>query len=177
MTSYGIMICTALSAAALRRKAGYEKRRRPAMRMMAIANALDGYDRHEAARLAGMSDQALRDAIKRYNANGLDGLYDRPKPGRSRKLDRAREAELSQAILAGPDPETEGLSAYTLDDLAALVKARWNVNYHPSSLSRVVRRLGFSRQKARPSHPKKNAAAQEAFKKGAGPSQRHCRYT
>src|SRR5919108_728522 len=103
MTNYGIMICTGLSAAALRRKAGYEKRRRPAMRMMAIAN--------------------------------------------------------------------------TLDDLAALVKARWNVNYHPSSLSRVVRRLGFSRQKARPSHPKKNAAAQEAFKKGAGPSQRHCRYT
>jgi transposase len=114
---------------------------------------------------------------KRYNANGLDGLYDRPKPGRPRKLDRAGEAELSQAILAGPDPETEGLSAYTLDDLAALVKARWNVSYHPASLSRVVRRLGFSRQKARPSHPKKNAAAQEAFKKGAGNSQEHCRYT
>jgi transposase len=177
MATYGMMICTAMSAAELRRKAGYEKRRRPAMRMMAIANALDGYDRREAARLAGMSDQALRDAIKRYNASGLDGLYDRPKPGRPRKLDRAREAELSQAILAGPDPETEGLSAYTLDDLAALVKARWNVSYHPSSLSRVVRRLGFSRQKARPRHPKKNTAAQEAFKKGARHSQEHCRYT
>src|ERR671923_262716 len=128
MRNYGIMICTGLSAAALRRKAGYEKRRRPAMRMMAIANALDGYDRHEAARLAGMSDQALRDAIKRYNASGLDGLYDRPKPGRPRKLDRAREAELSQAILAGPDPETEGLSAYTPDEHVALVldQAGWH---------------------------------------------------
>ena len=177
MSRYGIMICTELSAAELRRKADYEKKRRPAMRMRAIANALDGYDRDEAARLAGMSDQALRDAIKRYNAEGLDGLYDRPKPGRRRKLDESREGELSQAILDGPDPETDGICAYTLDDLAALVLARWNVSYHPSSMSRVVRRLNFSRQKARPSHPKKDPAAQAAFKKSPGNAEGNCRYT
>jgi len=43
----------------------------------------------------------------------------------------------------------------------------WQVSYHPASMSRVVRRLGFSRQKARPGHPKTDEAAQEAFKKGA----------
>jgi hypothetical protein len=43
------------------------------MRMLAI-DELDGYDREEAARLAGMSDQALRDAIKRLNTEGIDGL-------------------------------------------------------------------------------------------------------
>ena len=50
-----------------------------------------------------MSDQALRDAIKRYNEEGLAGLNDLAKPGCPRKLDAAREAELSQAILAGPN--------------------------------------------------------------------------
>jgi transposase len=124
-----------------------------------------------------MSDQALRDAIKRYNEDGLAGLYDRPKPGRPRKLDAAREAELSQAILAGPDPETDGISAYTLDDLAALVHKRWSVSYHSSSMSRVVRRLNFSRQKARPSHPKKDPAAAEAFKKSPANAEGNCRYT
>jgi transposase len=177
MPMYGIKICSELSAAELRRRAGYDKKRRSAMRMRAIANALDGYDRKEAARLEGMSDQALRDAIKRYNEEGLAGLSDRPKPGRPRKLDAAGEAELSQAILDGPDPGTDGISAYTLDDLTALVEKRWNVSYHPSSMSRVVRRLNFSRQKARPSHPKKDPAAAEAFKKSPGTPQGDCRYT
>jgi hypothetical protein len=55
----------------------------PDRRAPAIANALDGLARADAARLAGMSGQALCDA-KRYNAESLDGLYDRPKPGRPR---------------------------------------------------------------------------------------------
>jgi transposase len=33
----------------------------------------------------------------------------------------------------------------------------------PQSMSRVVRRLGFSRQKARPVHPQKKAKEAEAF--------------
>lgn len=31
-----------------------------------------------AARLAGMEHQALHDAVVRYNAEGVAGLYDRP---------------------------------------------------------------------------------------------------
>jgi hypothetical protein len=58
MPTYPITICTALSAGELRRRASFEAKRRPAMRMQAIAHELDGYDRIEAARLAGMSDQA-----------------------------------------------------------------------------------------------------------------------
>jgi len=92
MPMYGIKICTALSAAELRRRAGYEKKRRPGMRMRAIANALDGYDRKEAARLEGMSDQALRDAIKRYNEDGLAGL----------KIGRSLGARASSTRLARP---------------------------------------------------------------------------
>jgi transposase len=177
MPMCGIKVCSALSAAELRHRAGYANKRRLAMRMRAIANVLDGYDRKEAARLEGMSDQALRDAIKRYNEEGLAGLGDRPKPGRKRKLDAGREALLSQAILDGPDPEVDGISSYTLDDLTALVKNRWNVSYHPSSMSRVVRRLHFSWQKARPSHPKKDLAAAAAFKKSPRNPQGDCRYT
>jgi transposase len=177
MAMCGIEVCSGLSAAELRRRAGYANKRRLAMRMRAIANVLDGYDRKEAARLEGMSDQALRDAIKRYNAEGLAGLGDRFKPGRKRKLDAEREALLSQAILDGPDPEVDGISSYTLDDLTALVKSRWGISYHPSSMSRVVRRMNFSRQKARPSHPKKDPAAAAAFKKSPGHPQGDCRYT
>ena len=54
--------------------------------MQAIANALEGMTRAEAARLAGMERQALRDAVVRYNAEGLAGLHDRPRPGPKSRL-------------------------------------------------------------------------------------------
>lgn len=45
-----------------RRRARREPNRRAALRMLAIANALEGLSRAAAARLAGMERQALRDA-------------------------------------------------------------------------------------------------------------------
>ena len=62
-------------------------------------------------------------------------------------------------VLAGPDPETSGLSAYTLEDLAGICEKRFGKRMHPWSLGRLLKRLGFSRQKARPSHPLKDPAA------------------
>ena len=56
-----------LTATALRRLARSEPERRAAMRLLAIANALEGLSRAEAARLrlAGMKRQALQDAVLR----------------------------------------------------------------------------------------------------------------
>jgi transposase len=85
------------------RAAACEDNRRAALRILAIANELDGCEREEAARLAGISDQALRDAIERFNAEGTAGLYDRPGLGRPRRLTPEQESEVAAAVLAGPD--------------------------------------------------------------------------
>jgi transposase len=159
-----------LSAEALRRAARREKDGRAAARMYAIAHALDGLSRAEAARLAGMERQALRDAVVRYNAEGLTGLRERPKGRPTRRLNAAEEAELAAAILRGPDPDVDGCCAWTRADLCRWLEAQCGKTYHPSSMTRVLRRLGFSRQKARPFHPKRDAEAQDAFKKGGLPS-------
>ena len=66
----------------LRARARRARNPRTATRMLAIAHALEGLRRAEAARLAGMERQALRDAVIRYNQEGLEGLRDRPKLGR-----------------------------------------------------------------------------------------------
>src|SRR5215216_6009493 len=68
-----------LTPEALRRRARHEPNRRAALRRLAVAHALEGMSRAEAARLAGMERQALRDAVVRYNAEGLAGLHDRPR--------------------------------------------------------------------------------------------------
>jgi transposase len=167
MGARGLAIRDDLSADELRRLARRELDRAAAARMYAIAHALEGMSRAESARLAGMERQALRDAVVRYNAEGVAGLHNRRAPPRPGKLDATELRELSEIILRGPDPEIDGMSAWTLPDLCRLIEARFNKRLHPASLSRVVRRMGFSRQKARQRHPRSDPAAQEAFKKGA----------
>ena len=154
-----------LTPEALRRWARGEPTRRAALRMLAIANALEGLSRAEAARLAGMERQALRDAVVRYNAEGIAGLYDRPKSGRPQRLGEAEQAALAARVLTGPDPERDGVSAWTRADLCGWLEARFGKPFHPSGLSRVLKRLDLSRQRTRPVHPEADPKAQERFRK------------
>jgi transposase len=164
-----LAIRTDLSAAELRALARREKDPRAASRMYAIAHALEGKSRAEAARLSGMERQALHDAVVRYNAEGLAGLHDRPKGRRRPVLDQDDEAALKKLVLAGPDLARHGRMEWTLPSLAEEIAHLWGKRLHPASLSRVLRRLGLSKQKTRPRHPQANAEAQEAFKGGVSP--------
>jgi transposase len=166
MGGRALTICTEIPAAELRRLARREKDRTASARMQAIAGALEGLARAEAARLAGMDRQALRDAVVRYNAEGLAGLHDRPHPGRPARLTGAQKATLKRLVLDGPDVEATGLSTWTLSELCREVEERWGVSYHPSHMGKLMHQLALSWQKARPSHPKADAAAREAFAKG-----------
>lgn len=111
-----------------------------------------------------MERKALRDAVVRYNAEGLGLLRGRPKGRPPRRLNAAEEVELAASILRGPDPDADGCCAWTRADLCRRLEAQYAKSYYPSSMTRVLRRLGFSRQQARPFHPKKDPKAQEAFK-------------
>ena len=164
------------TAAVLRKLAKAEADTRVVRRILAIANALDGMSREEAARSAGMDRQTLRDWVVRYNEHGIDGLADRWGDGRPPTFDTQEQAELMHIVLNGPDPEASGLSAYTLEDLANICEQRFGKRMHPWSLGRLLKRLGFSRQKTRPSHPQKDPAAQAAFKKSPGAAQKNTAY-
>ena len=157
------------SPAELRRLAKKEPRRRTAQRLLAIANALEGMTRADAARAAGIERQALRDAVVRFNAEGLSGLGDRPYGRPPERLSGGEQAALVAFVLRGPDPERGEPSSWTLPDLCRFIEARFGKTMCPQSMSRVVRRLGLSRQKARPVHPKRDKKAVDAFAKGGSP--------
>ena len=154
-----------LSPSELCRLARFEPDRRASMRLLAIANALEGMLRAEAARLAGMERQARRDAVIRYNAEGPDDLHDRPRSGRPEGLSEGPQAALKAWVLRGPDPDREGVSAWRLIDVCDHAERAYGVRYGEWGMSRLLRRLGLSHQKARPRHPRGSAAAQAAFKK------------
>ncbi len=73
------------SPARLRRLARRERSPRTASRMLAIAGALEGMSRAEAARLVGVERQALRGAVVSYNTEGPTGYVTGPRPVEPRR--------------------------------------------------------------------------------------------
>jgi transposase len=160
----------------LRKLAKAEEDARVGRRMLAIANALDGMSREAAAQAAGMDRQTLRDWVIRYNENGIDGLLDRWDGGRPPRLEADELAELYAIVMAGPDPEIDGVCAFTREDLVRICEKRFDKTMHRATMGRLLRGMGLSRQKARPSHPQKDPASQEAFKKSPATPQKTSAY-
>jgi len=153
------------SASALRELAAGTRDGAVVRRLLGIALILEGRRREEAARLSGMDRQTLRDWAHRYNANGVAGLSSRCSPGRPPALNEAQMAELRSMVLEGPDPERNKVVRWRCVDLRAEIAARWSVTLTKGTVGRLLRRLHMTRLQPRPYHPKKDAVAQEAFKK------------
>ena len=73
-------------AAELRRLARRESGR-VCQRVVMIANLLEGMEHEEAARLAGLSRSAAYEWHNRYEEDGVEGLRERPRPGRQPRVD------------------------------------------------------------------------------------------
>ena len=91
-------------------------------------------------------------------------------------LTAEEQAELLAIVMAGPDPEQDGFCAYTRDDLVAVAKKKFGKSMHPTSMGRLLKTLGLSRQMARPSHPMKDPAAAAAFKKSPANAEKDSAY-
>jgi transposase len=149
-----------LRAAASKSRDGAQVRR-----LLALAFVLDGSSRTEAAKQAGMDRQTLRDWVHRYNADGIEALKSSPGPGKPPLLSGEQMAELKATVLKGPDPEKHGVVRWRCADLRAEVARRFTVEVTERTIGKWLRKLELTRLQPRPFHPKKDDAAQEAFKK------------
>ena len=117
-----------------------------------------------------MDRQTLRDWAHRFNAEGPEGLRDRPHTGRPRQLSEAQMRELAKIVETGPDPALDGVVRWRLKDLAQWVFEEFGVTLDESSLGRYLKALGFRKISARARHAKQNELVIEAFKKTSPPS-------
>jgi transposase len=134
-------------------------------RLLALAMVLDGHPRTEAASSNGMDRQTLRDWVHRYNEEGVEGLKTRPIPGRAPYLTKQQMAELYDLVVNGPDLATDKVVRWRCVDLLAVVKCRFSVEVHESTIGKWLHQLRLTRLQPRPVHPKKDPEAEAAFKK------------
>ena len=123
----------------------------------------------EVAARVGLTPAWVRTVLKRWNAEGPDGLADR-RPARNGgrpKLSEEQQAALFETLQGRP---TDG-GLWTGPKVAAYVRDRWDVTVCPETGWRWLNRLGLSLQVPRPRNP--GAATtdeQRRWKRRPGPA-------
>jgi len=120
----------------------------------------------EAVRNSGYSSNWIRELVKRYNAEGPDGLIDKRlhNPGQAPLLTSEQRTELAQALL-GSAPDG-GL--WTGSKVQGWVEARVGIRPGETTGLNYLHDLGFTLQQPRPNNT--HAASpkeQAAFKKSS----------
>ena len=137
-------------------------------RLPAIALVLDGAGREAAGRAVGVDRQAVRDWVVRRNAEGPDGLRNRPRPGRACRLTDAQLAVVRGWMESGPDPAADGVSRWRTCDIRRKIGEAFGAACTDEGVRRLLRRLGFRRVSGRPEHPRGGAAARAGFRSAFG---------
>jgi transposase len=91
-------IRTDFGASQLRLEARRSKDGAQTRQLLALAAICDGVLRTEAARIAGVTVQIIRDWVVKFNAHGPSGLINRKAPGQRSILNAAHRAALVEIV-------------------------------------------------------------------------------
>lgn len=138
-------------------------------RLLAMAAILDGGSRSEAARIAGVTLQIVRDWVLRFNEAGIAGLATRKAPGPSTILDDYHRRALAEIIEAGPIPAVHGVVRWRIIDLVQWLWDEFQVSISKQALGHELRTMGYRKLSARPRHRGQKAEDIAVFKKTSPP--------
>jgi transposase len=154
-----------LTATELRALARREPDGRVRVRLLLIAHLADGWEREAAAAAVGLARQASYDWPKRYNSDGVEGLRDRPRPGRRRHLEASRTEAFKERITNGADLARDGVVVFRGADARRILKEEFGADYSLSGTYRLLHELKLSWLRPRPRHPGSEARRQAEFRK------------
>jgi transposase len=132
-----------MSAPAVRRDfEGMERRRRRAARMLAR-----GASQADVARELEVSRQSVSRWHADWSAAGVKGLKAAGRAGRLPRLSEAQLARVERALREGPRAHGFPSDVWTLARVATVIEAETGVAYHLGHVWKLLRRLGWSRQR------------------------------
>jgi transposase len=101
----------------------------------------------EVAAALEVSCQAASNWLRAWQAEGEAGLQAAGRAGRLPRLGAERLAEVESDLLKGARENGYASELWTLRRVAEVIERRTGVSYHPGHVWRVLRGLGWSRQK------------------------------
>ena len=119
----------------------------------------EGRSQTAIAQLLGCSQSWVSKFLKRYRTEGHSALKVRHAPrGKASRLSAVQFEGLAQLLLEGALHHGFPTDNWTRERIAALIRQQFSISYHPSHISKLMRRLGFTLQKPRRRSFKKDEA-------------------
>jgi transposase len=142
-------------------------------RYLAFAHICDGKSFTATAAAIRIKLRTLMNWVKRFRAQGINGLKDRPGRGSKPYLPLKERAAFKQAVLELQQKRSGGRVRGS--DVLALMKEKYNVDPTLSTVYNTLKRADLVWITGRSIHPKADIEAQEDFKKNfEKKSSRHC---
>lgn len=124
----------------------YRKTKLPRLRtraQMVLLSAERGLKVVEIAAIVRESDDTVIRWLKRYQAEGVNGLNDAPQPGRPTKISQAYRTELLAAVRRRPRSLDLPFSLWTLQRLVDYLAERTGVRVVLETLRQVLKKEGI----------------------------------
>ena len=101
----------------------------------------------EVARRLGVSCQSASRWHKAWEKGGKSALQKTPKAGRPPRLQPQDLPMLKRALKAGPGEHGFPTELWTTQRVAQVIKTRFNIEYHPDHVGRLLGQIGWSCQR------------------------------
>src|SRR5437764_14065723 len=100
----------------------------------------------------GLSRSAAYEWHNRYEEDGLEGLRDRPRPGRQPRVDGVTSARFKERIVGGAELARDGVVAFRGVDAQRILKEEFEIDCRLSSPYVLLHRLEVSGLALPPRH-------------------------
>ncbi len=144
---------------------GLERRRMRAVRLFE-----QGETQSAVARRLDVSRTTAMRWAQAWDQEGREGLRAAGRAGRKPRLSEEQLREVEEVLLGGPRGSGYATEYWTLPRVAAVIEQLTGVRYHPGHVWRVLRKLGWSRQKPTTRARERDEAAIERWVKTTWPA-------
>jgi len=135
------------------------------LRLYAIYQVSIGQPTRKLETLYNTSFKQICNWVHRFEEKGIDGLKDKQKPGRPSLLTKRQLSGIKELLLSS-SPSEFGYNTSTWNGpiLMDYVQKEYGVQYKKAQIYNILKKLGFTFQKGRPSYPECDPEKQEVFK-------------
>jgi transposase len=154
------------SLAELKQMAAAEKERQPRLRLLVVLNRKEGKSIDKIADAVGLHRRAVHDILHRFEDRGITAAHALQKPGRTKRLTAKQLADLRKRLLKEPSKSGFEEGFWTGRMVQQLILKQYGTEYCAGWLPKILKRVGFSYKKPRPTNPRRASDEEIAsFKK------------
>jgi len=144
-----------------------EEKYKIGLRLYAVYQVSLGQPSRKLEELYNTSFKQILNWVKRFEAEGLEGLRDKPGRGRKSRLTQDQGERLT-VLLTDESPLDYGYNTdnWTGPILIDWIKQHMGVVFKKAQIYNIIKGLGFTFQRSKGFYPEADPQAQQAFKDG-----------